>query len=237
MLPKIVAPIAVVAAASFMGAGVAAAHVTVSSTTATQGGYGLVSLVVPNESDTNATTTSVSIQVPRLKSVRTESMPGWRAVIEKDPKTLEALRVTWTAADGNTGLKVGEFGQFTISAGPFPQQETVDLPAVQTYSDGTVVNWNQPDGPNGAEPEHPTPTLKLAKGTGGDDDHPASTNGNDEASASSADDTARILGGVALVVAAVGVVVGGLGLVRRRKVAGSDVETTDEKNKKKGADE
>ncbi|WP_280433495.1 DUF1775 domain-containing protein, partial [Nocardia brasiliensis] len=40
-----------------------------------------------------------------------------------------------------------------------PKQETVSFPTKQTYSDGKVVAWDQPTGENGAEPEHPAPSL------------------------------------------------------------------------------
>lgn len=217
------AVVATAATAALAGVGVADAHVTVSSTTATQGGYGLVTLLVPNESDT-AATTSVSIEVPRLKSLRTEAMPGWRAVIEKDPKTTEALRVTWTAADGNVGLKVGEFGQFSIAGGPFPSQASVGLPAVQTYADGEVVKWNQPTGPDGAEPEHPTPTLTLAAGEGGDAHSTAhgTTGAESDEHESASDDTARWIGGIGLILGALGVVFGVGALVRRSRSADRD---------------
>jgi hypothetical protein len=43
---------------------------------------------------------------------------------------------------------------------------------VQTYSDGTVVQWNEQTPARGKEPEHPVPTLSLAAppGTGGGSD-------------------------------------------------------------------
>ena len=46
-------------------------------------------------------------------------------------------------------------------------------PATQTYSDGTIVKWDQPTPPGGAEPEHPAPEIALtgAKADAGDD-HP-----------------------------------------------------------------
>ena len=47
--------------------------------------------------------------------------------------------------------------------GPFPKGAgSLSLPATQTYSDGTVVKWDQPTPAGGKEPEHPAPTLKLS---------------------------------------------------------------------------
>ena len=88
----------------------------------------------------------------------------------------------------------------TAAAGEFvPQTDKVSFPAAQSYSDGSVVNWNQGPLPGGGEPDHPVPTLTLAK--------PAA------ASPSHTDDTTRWLAIAALVVGAVAVT---LTLVRRR---------------------
>lgn len=83
-----------------------------------------------------------------------------------------------------------------------PDAETVSFPATQTYSDGTVVRWDQAPLPGGGEPEHPAPALHL---TGADaepaDDHPAPV----LAATTTADNSARWLAGGALTVAAVAV--------------------------------
>ncbi|MFW0791519.1 YcnI family protein [Gordonia sp. CPCC 205333] len=234
LLRRVAVPVAVVAAAAttaLAGAGTAAAHVSVSSSTATQGGYGVVTLLVPNESDAGAATTKVSIEIPRLKGLRTESVPGWRAVIDKDPKTEEVLRVTWTASDGNAGVKVGEFGEFSIAGGPFPSQPTVNLPAVQTYANGEVVNWNQQAGADGTEPEHPTPSVTLPAGEAGDAhsaSHTSTANETEDQSASASDNTARWIGGIGLVLGALGVVVGVGALARRGRAAGKSTSGGDD---------
>ncbi len=207
-----------VGSAALLGAGISDAHVSASSTSVTRGGYGVVTLVVPNESDT-AATTSLSVEVPHLKSARTEAVPGWRAVIDKDAKTGEAVRVTWTAVDGNAGVKVGEFGQFNIAGGPFPDEATVNLPAVQTYANGEVVNWNQPMTPGGDEPEHPAPALSLTAGAGG---HSHGGVAQQAESDHNTDDTARWIGGIGLILGALGVVfgVGAMARSRRTSTAG-----------------
>jgi uncharacterized protein YcnI len=52
----------------------------------------------------------------------------------------------------------------TAAAGEFvPQTDKVSFPAAQSYSDVSVVNWNQGPLPCGGEPNHPVPTLTLAK--------------------------------------------------------------------------
>lgn len=202
-------------ACTTLGAGTADAHVSANAPTLTQGGYGVVTFVVPNESDT-AATTALTVTLPRLKSARPEMINGWKAEVAKDPKTSEATSITWTALPGTSGVPVGQFGQFRVAGGPFPEKKTVELPAVQTYADGQKVNWNQPTKSNGDEPDHPAPTLTLPVGTGGH-------GGHGESSAEDADDssdsTARWLGGAGLAVGVMGVAFG-LVASRRRRVGG-----------------
>lgn len=127
--------------AVLLAAGIASAHVSVVAPGATQGGYSVLTFRVPTESDT-ASTTKLTVALPDLKSARTEPMPGWTAVVEKDPTTLVAKSVTWTA-DPGVGIAPGQFQQFVLSAGPLPEQDEVEFKAVQTYSDGNVVNWDR----------------------------------------------------------------------------------------------
>ena len=127
--------------ALLIGAGAASAHVVVSAPDAAQGGYSVLTFRVPTESDT-ASTNSVKVTLPGLNSARTQPIPGWTSTVEKDSADL-AVSVTWTA---NPGAEVGpgQFQQFLLSAGPLPEQETVSFPATQTYTDGEVVEWNEP---------------------------------------------------------------------------------------------
>lgn len=219
-----VAALAVAASAGFAGAGVASAHVSANAPTVTQGGYGVVSLVVPNESE-SAPTTELTVRLPKLKSARPEAMPGWKSSVVKDPASAEVTSITWTALPGNPGIPVGEFGQFRLSGGPFPEQESVTLPALQTYADGEKVDWAQPMGPDGAEPEHPAPTLTLPAGSadGGHGAHGGATAAahEDSASSSTTDGGARWMAGIGLVLGAIGALAGLASLARNRR-GGSD---------------
>ena len=70
-------------AASVAVAGVASAHVSVSSTDAAPGGFGKLTFRVPNESDT-ASTVSLRIQIPpeaALASLRAQPVPGWTVTL------------------------------------------------------------------------------------------------------------------------------------------------------------
>jgi uncharacterized protein YcnI len=175
---------------------------------------------VPTESDT-AGTVKLEVDLPTgtpFTFVAVEPIPGWKAVVTQGdlPKPVEvdgttitkaATKVTWTA-QGSTQVAPGQFQQFLLQAGPLPKEgTTVTLPAKQTYSDGKVVNWNEPTVAGQAEPENPAPTFEVTAAAAGDDDDaapatPATTTGSD--SSSSSDPTARWLGAGGLAVGVIG---------------------------------
>lgn len=146
----------------------AAAHVRVDEgRQPPQGGYGIVTLIVPTESAA-ASTVGVSVTLPDgvdLTSARTLPIPGWTAAVETDPADDgdRVSRIIWRATEPANGLKPTEFGEFTFSAGPWPVDvDTVALLSDQTYSDGSVVAWNEIAVDKDSEPEHPAPVVTLA---------------------------------------------------------------------------
>jgi uncharacterized protein YcnI len=159
------------------------------------GSYAVLTFKVPNESETGALTTQLTVDLPELTSVRTEVMPGWTARLDRDVAEGTVRSVTWTAAP-DSGIGADEFALFRMSV-KLPDATTVSLPATQTYSDGTVVKWDQPTPPGGAEPEHPAPELTLS-GTPSADGHETPV----AVTAQGADNASRWLAGSALVVAA-----------------------------------
>src|SRR5688572_20798407 len=154
--------------------GAASAHVTVSSPDGSPGGYGKLVFRVPNESDT-ASTVSLRIQIPpeaAMASLRVQPVPGWTATMTTAElaEPLEAHGqeissyvsvVEFRAVDGG-GIRPGEFQEFALSGGPFPEAESLTLPAVQTYSDGSEAAWIEPTVAGQEEPERPAPVLTLA---------------------------------------------------------------------------
>jgi periplasmic copper chaperone A len=235
--------VAVVAALTLAGlaagAGIASAHVTVTPSEASQGGYATLTFRVPNE-EPSASTTKITITIPEatpLASVRYMNVPGWTAeAVTTDLKapvtsgnttlTKAITSVTFTAQAGN-GIGAGQFAEFSLSVGPLPQIDSISFPTKQTYDDGTVVDWNEPMPPGAEEPEHPAPTLTL---TAGGDDHGAATttaaaavttgpsvtaDPQSAAAVEKSDSAARILGVVGIVVGAAGLLVGAIGLRRR----------------------
>ena len=188
-LPRPVARLAVVLVAASVAVatstGLASAHVTVSSPDASAGGFGKVTFRVPNESDT-ASTVKIRVQLPTdapLASVRTQPVPGWTAsttrtqlnppVTDDDGNRItEAVSVVEFTADAGGGIGPGEFQEFSLSGGPFPDVASLAFPVLQSYSDGSESAWIEPTVDGQAEPEHPAPVLSLtgdgaAASTGG----------------------------------------------------------------------
>ncbi|MFI5493964.1 YcnI family protein [Actinoplanes sp. NPDC051859] len=214
LLKRTAAVGAAVAVLSLVLAAPAAAHVSVSSASAVQGGYAKVTFRVPNESD-EATTTKLEVNLPAgtpFASVSLKPIPGWTMAAEKtklatpieshgSPITEAVTKITWTAS-GDAAIKTGQFQEFDVSLGPLPKVDQVVFKALQTYSDGTIVRWIDEPTTDGTEPEKPAPVLKLAAAT----DTPAAAPG---ATVTATADDAKDTGGTSWT----GIVGIGLGLV------------------------
>jgi len=205
-------------AASLAVAGTASAHVTVASADAAPGGFGLLTFRVPNESDT-ASTVALRIQIPEesaMASLRVQPVPGWTATLTQSElsEPLEShgqeitsyVSVVEFRADPGVGIAPGEFQQFALSGGPFPDADSLVFPAVQTYSDGSEAAWIEPTVEGGEEPERPAPVLTLAASG----DAPAA---GDDAGHSEAADDGDDASGVALFLAIVALLTGIAGVV------------------------
>lgn len=212
-------------------AGPALAHVTVNPGTAEQGGWTKVSFRVPNEQAT-ATTTKIVVNLPQdhpLAFVSVRPVPGWTIKSDKtklakpiksdDGEVTEAVtQIVWSGGK----IDPGQFQEFDVSIGPLPTDvDQLVFKADQTYSDGTVVKWE--DEQKGTEePEHPAPVLKLTKAAAEPTGLTATAAAVPVAEAKTttgSDGTARTLGGLGLAVGAVGLVVGALGFAKGRKSA------------------
>jgi uncharacterized protein YcnI len=230
--------------ATVLSTGLASAHVTakVLGETAAKGGYSKITFRVPNEDET-AGTIKLEVKFPAeypLSGARTKPMPGWTAQVNKvtldkpvkinNAEVKEAVgSVVWTAAAG-TRIGPGEFQEFELSVGPLPDNtDELVMPAIQTYDNNKVVAWDQPMEDGKDEPEHPAPEIALAA-AGGDDHHgggataaepenAAMESGDAAAATSTTDDTARWLGGIGLVLGALGVGFGVGATMRSRRTA------------------
>ncbi|MGC5016394.1 YcnI family protein [Streptosporangium sp. DT93] len=216
----------------------ALAHVTINPSSAQQGGFTKVAFRVPNERD-DASTTKLEVIFPSdhpLAFVSVKPVPGWdvKVVEGKLPKpvtteygelTEAVTRVTWSGGK----IAPGQFQEFEVSMGALPTDtDRLTFPAVQTYSGGEVVRWDDEPTTDGSEPEHPAPVLTLTPAA--EDASPTTAPSSSAvpsaavaapsvapaASSQGEDGTARLLGGAGLVLGLAGVAIGALGLRRGR---------------------
>ena len=161
---KVAFSAAALSLAALVAAAPAWAHVRVTADRTFRGGVAILTFEVPNESETGAATTQLSVALPNVTSAHTEVMPGWTAQLDHDIAAGIFRSVTWTAAP-NAGIPADQFALFRIEV-TLPDSDTASFPATQTYADGKVVRWDQqPPLPGGAEPEHPAPMLTLTQAT------------------------------------------------------------------------
>ncbi len=193
----------------------ASAHVTVSPNTASAGSYALVNIKVPNESAT-AVTNEIEVSLPTetpFLSVSYVPVAGWTTELIRetlaspvkigDNTVTEAVvRVVWTATPGHE-ISAGQLQVFPLSLGPVPDTGTIVMPAVQTYSDGTVVSWSE----MGDNAQHPAPMMYVNDAPAAGGHEPAAEELNSDSEPGATPDTlARGLGIGGLVVGALGLV-------------------------------
>lgn len=187
----------------------ASAHVSLDENTAEAGSYALLTFKVPNESETD-TTTSVTVSLPTdtpFVSVRTVPVAGWSAEVVvttlPEPVKIGETTVTeaptsiiWTAT--GDGIGATELGLLPFSAGPVPDVGQLELPVDQGYSDGTVVAWTGEEVPILYINDEP-----LTSQHPGSVDHPATATGPDGTAIAGValGSLGLVLGATALVVA------------------------------------
>jgi uncharacterized protein YcnI len=137
-------------------------------------------LSVPTEKE-GATTTKITLTVPDGFGIDSwEAEPGWTRSVKATGSGEEAVVQTATWTGGK--VPTGEDAVFRFN-GEADSSQTYTFHVTQTYSDGTVVEWN------GSESsDDPAPTVEAVSSLGG-----------------GSSDTLAI---VALVVGAVGVLLG-----------------------------
>jgi periplasmic copper chaperone A len=213
-------------------AGAAAAHVTVTAPGATRGGGDQeITFRVPVEKNVDTVGLKVALPIDTpIASVLVEPVEGWthsektvklaKPIVTDDGDITEAVsEIDWTANAGH-GLTPGEFGSFTIIAGQLPDAPTLTFKAIQTYSDGSSVDWTQTEAPGStADLDNPAPVLTLAPSGAGSGASGAAGSASAAAAPKSASNTGPvILSIVALVVAAAAL---GLAIVSRARTSGT----------------
>jgi uncharacterized protein YcnI len=177
---------ALAAAAAFLIAAAAAqAHAVVSPPVAEKAVLQYFTLSVPTEKS-GATTTTIEMTVPSGFTIDSfEPSPGWKRTEKSSGSGQSAVvnQVTWTG--GKVPTEEDAVFHFNASA---DSSKTYSFDVRQTYSDGSVVDWNGPE-----TADTPAPRVKVVDSIGGG--------------------STSTLAVVALVVAAVGVVLAVIALV------------------------
>ncbi|QDG62583.1 YcnI family protein [Pseudarthrobacter sp. NIBRBAC000502771] len=165
---------AAAAAAGIVAAGAtaASAHVSVTPDDTGANGYSHLTFNVPNESPT-AKTSKLEVTLPTdtpFTSVSVKPVEGWTAqvVTGELPKpvtvsgstvTKAPISVVWTADEAHQ-LGQNQYQAFSLSVGRLPAAGTrVTLKAAQTYTDGSVVKWDEEGAEGQPEPKHRAPSF------------------------------------------------------------------------------
>jgi periplasmic copper chaperone A len=216
-------------------AGTAWAHVTVEPSSAPKGSDAVLTFIVPTEKE-NATTTKVEVQFPTdhpIADALVQAMPGWNAVVatghsdtaihtDNGDVNTKVNSVTWTATDGK-GIPKDHFAQFAVSVGLPDDADSLSFPAIQTYSDGSTVNWVQATPAGGPEPDNPAPVLTLtATEAGSSTPTTAPAAGSASSTVKQSDvDNAKTLAIIGVIVGALGLIAAVAAIVTSRRKAAS----------------
>lgn len=177
----------VVLAAALALPAAAFAHAHVSPPVVLKGESQVYTLAVPTEKE-GLRTTQVELTPPAGFSIDSfVPAPGWKRTVQQTGEGENAVitKVVWT---GGT-VPTGEDAAFSFLGRP-ADAKTYTFGVRQTYSDGSVVDWSGPE-----SSDTPSPTIDARSSLGGG--------------------SSSTLAVVAIVVGAVGIVLGGLALLSR----------------------
>jgi uncharacterized protein YcnI len=163
--------LALAGTAALVAAAAASAHAIMSPPVTQNAKLQQFTLSVPTEKE-GLTTTTVELTVPSGFSIDSfEPSPGWT-------RQAQPTKVTWSG--GSTPTDEDAVFRFNASTST---AKTYTFDVRQTYSDGSVVDWNGPE-----SSETPAPTVKAVSDLGG-------------GGSSTLEIIAVVLAGIALVVA------------------------------------
>ncbi|HKU29922.1 YcnI family protein [Arthrobacter sp. NyZ413] len=216
------------------GVSAASAHVTVDPDDPAAGGYTHLTFNMPNESAT-AKSNKLEVSLPAdspFNSVSVKPIEGWTSELVTTtlpkPVTVNGATVTkavtsvvWTA-DAAHEIGQNQYQSFSISVGVLPKEgTTISMPATQTYTDGTVVKWDEKAVDGQPEPEHPAPSFVTTAEDAPTSDSPSATAAPAAApAASSSNDAGSTAGWFGLAAGLVGLAAGVTALARTRPAAG-----------------
>jgi uncharacterized protein YcnI len=184
---RIVKTLLVVLAAALVVPAAAFAHARVSPPVVLKGESQVYTLAVPTEKE-GLETTQVELTPPPGFSIDSfVPAPGWKRTVQQTGKGESAVitKVVWTGGK----VPTGEDAAFSFLGRP-ADAKTYTFAVRQTYSDGSVVDWSGPE-----SSDTPSPTIDSRSSLGGS--------------------SSSILPIVAIVLGAVGIVLGGFALLSR----------------------
>lgn len=112
------------------------AHVTVKPGEVKTSTYQVFTVSVPNEKE--IPTTNIRVEVPEnITSVTPTKKAGWEIEVARNGEAVSSI--TWKGGEVPDGLR----DEFTFSAKTPVEAGSVNWKAYQTYSDGSVVAWDQ----------------------------------------------------------------------------------------------
>jgi uncharacterized protein YcnI len=176
---------ALAALAALVAAGAASAHARVSPPIAAAKESQVYTLAVPTEKE-NAQTTQIELTVPDGFGIDSFfPSTGWKRSLQQTGSGEQAVikKVTWSGGK----VPTGEDAAFSFLGSP-DSSKTYTFQVRQTYSDGSVVDWS---GPESSDTPAPTVQAKSSLGGGG----------------------SSTLALIALIVGAIGVVLGAVALL------------------------
>jgi uncharacterized protein YcnI len=146
--------LALASAIFLVAAAQASAHAVISPPTAEKGTLQVFTLSVPTEKE-NATTTKIELDVASGFAIDSFAPPptGWKQSVQAKGSGEEAVvqKVTWTGGKTPTGQD--SVFMFNASA---PKSQDYNFRVIQTYSDGSVVDWSGPE-----SSDTPAPVVKA----------------------------------------------------------------------------
>jgi periplasmic copper chaperone A len=183
--PRVLVPV-LAAAAALAFASSAFAHARISPAVSLANKLQLYSLAVPTE-EANATTTKIVLTLPKNFSIDSfVPSPGWKRAEQQTGSGEDAVITQVTWTGGHVPTEEDSLFQFLAQPA---KSGTYTFQVQQTYSSGKIVNWSDPE-----TGQDPAPAIDVVSSVGGG---------------------TSTLSIVALVLGAVGILVGAVALASR----------------------
>ena len=158
---KLVLALGVVAAAALVFAAVASAHARISPPVVQKDAPEEFTLSVPTEKE-GATTTKIELTVPSDFAIDSVEPPPRRVDAETSSRRAPARRPSFRASRGREVTSRRGRPRCSASTAQANDSGKITFSVRQTYSDGSVVDWNGPE-----SSDTPAPTIEAVDSLGG----------------------------------------------------------------------